>query len=211
MPAANVSVPVGLPIAQLLVGSNYYFRIVVSNCFGLTAGATQSFATAGYGSTNVVTNLNDSGPGSLRQALLNADASAGESYVDATGITGVINLASALPVITNSTIIQGPGAAQLAIDGGSICRVFFIDVSNGEVNIGNVTLAHGHALGGTGGNRGGGGAGIGGALFVNNGAVTVSGVTFSGRRRRRWCRRRGNRRNFWRWRWRFRRQRRQWW
>ena len=54
----------------------------------------------------VVTNTNDSGPGSLRDAL--AVANDGDT-IDATGISGTILLTSGELQITHSVTINGPG------------------------------------------------------------------------------------------------------
>jgi len=58
-----------------------------------------------------VTNTNDSGPGSLRQAL--ADAHDGDTINFA--VTGAISLTSGELLITRSVTISGPGANLLAI------------------------------------------------------------------------------------------------
>lgn len=127
-----------------------------------------------------VTNTNDSGPGSLRQAILDADQLAGPHTINVTA-TGTINLGSALPVInrnfSNNVSIDGPGAANLTVDGGSTSRVLF--VNQGNVTIKGVTIANGSATGGNGTDGGGGGLGAGGGLFVNSGAsVEVEEVEF---------------------------------
>jgi hypothetical protein len=70
--------------------------------------------------TITVTNTNDSGPGSLRQALVTAHD--GDSIIFA--VTGTIVLTSGgLPVNKNITI-SGPGADQLSIDGNQGVLVF---------------------------------------------------------------------------------------
>src|SRR5262249_46384430 len=69
----------------------------------------------------VVTNTNDSGPGSLRQAL--ADANDGDT-IDATGVSGTILLTSGELEITHGVTINGPGAASLAVNGNANSRVF---------------------------------------------------------------------------------------
>ena len=63
----------------------------------------------------VVTNTNDSGPGSLRQAILNADTVAGKTITFAIPGTGVftIALASPLPAITVPTTIDGTSQGAL--------------------------------------------------------------------------------------------------
>src|SRR5207245_11133557 len=62
-----------------------------------------------------VTNTNDNGPGSLRQALVNANVG---DTIDATGIGGVITLTSGELPVNNSVIINGPGA-DLPVVGGN--------------------------------------------------------------------------------------------
>jgi hypothetical protein len=72
--------------------------------------------------TITVTNTNDSGPGSLRQALANANNGDTINF----SVTGTITLTSGgLPVIKNVTI-SGPGADQLSIDGNQALFVFGI-------------------------------------------------------------------------------------
>jgi predicted outer membrane repeat protein len=63
--------------------------------------------------TITVTNTNDSGPGSLRQALVNANN--GDTIDFA--VTGTIQLTSEGILIARNVTISGPGADQLAIDG----------------------------------------------------------------------------------------------
>lgn len=58
-----------------------------------------------------VTNALDSGPGSLRQAVLDANASDGGDIVFL-NTTGTITLSSALPEITANVTITGPGSSR---------------------------------------------------------------------------------------------------
>src|SRR5690349_9535931 len=60
----------------------------------------------------VVTTLDDSGDGSLRAALADANCTAISFQ---SGLTGTIALQSSLPVITRDLALKGPGAANLAI------------------------------------------------------------------------------------------------
>ncbi len=62
----------------------------------------------------VVTNDSDSGPGSLRQAILDANASGGGT-INFTNVFGTISLASALPVLTSTINLAGPGPALLTV------------------------------------------------------------------------------------------------
>ena len=63
--------------------------------------------------TITVTNTNDSGPGSLRQAL--TDANDADTIVFA--VTGTIGLTSGGLLIAKNITISGPGSNQLTIDG----------------------------------------------------------------------------------------------
>ncbi|HZO46681.1 MAG TPA: autotransporter domain-containing protein [Xanthobacteraceae bacterium] len=159
--------------------------------------ASASFLFAGFLSIApaqaqfVVSNNNDSGAGSLRQAILDANAAgaplgfpgATQTITFNPGV-GTINLASALPLIyTNVDIVGTPGAA---IDGGGAVRGLFISGLPGglapqtiAVSISNLTIQNVTAAGGQGGNGAGGGMGAGGGLFVNqNASVTITNVTF---------------------------------
>jgi len=155
----------------------YHFRVVASNAAGLSFGSDLSFTT--LTSSNItVTTTSDFGSGSLRQAIIGAASTATISFA----VTGSIVLARSLPIITNSLTINGPGAANLSIDGNNLKRIFFVDAPGNTVTFSNITLANGLARGGEGGSGasgGGGGLGAGGALFVNAGNVVVSGVVFS--------------------------------
>ena len=65
--------------------------------------------------TFVVQNTGDLGGGSLRKAITDANAAAGGAVdvVDATGVTGQIDLQTALPNLTGAFEIRGPGALEL--------------------------------------------------------------------------------------------------
>src|SRR4029077_4777522 len=73
-----------------------------------------ALAISARADTIVVTNTNDDGPGSLRQAL--AIANDGDT-IDATGISGAIILTSGVLLVDRSVTIDGAGADVLAVDG----------------------------------------------------------------------------------------------
>src|SRR6516225_1655554 len=66
-------------------------------------------------STLTVTNLLDSGAGSLRGQI--AAAAAGDTIVFATGLSGTITLSSGELDITRNLTIQGPGAGTITVSG----------------------------------------------------------------------------------------------
>jgi uncharacterized protein (TIGR03437 family) len=112
----------------------------------------------------VVTTLADSGAGSLRAAITNANASSGGVTITF-AVTGTINLLSALPVLTQSMTIAGPGASSLAIGGGGAVRVLSIG-SGITVSISGVTIQNGT------GPQGGG--------IYNAGTLTLSSCVVAG-------------------------------
>src|SRR5260370_6996419 len=66
-------------------------------------------------STFTVQNLLDAGPGSLRQAVLDANATPGANLIDfAPALTGTIGLTSGQLTITNDLTVDALGAPQLA-------------------------------------------------------------------------------------------------
>src|SRR5260370_16215626 len=78
-------------------------------------------------STFTVMNLNDSGSGSLRQAILDANQTPGADVIQfQSGLTGTITLTSGPLTISDTVTITGPGAALLAIDGNHAGRVLSI-------------------------------------------------------------------------------------
>src|SRR6516165_4332218 len=78
----------------------------------------------------LVTNLNDSGSGSLRAEIAAANAHSGADEIDfAAALTGTITLTSGELLITRSVTINGPGAGQLSVSGNNSSRVF--DMTSG--------------------------------------------------------------------------------
>jgi hypothetical protein len=103
-------------------------------------------AISAHATVITVTNTNDSGPGSLRQAL--ADANDGDTINFA--VTGTITLTSGELLVNRSVTIFGPGAATLAVDGNATSRVFHIGPGK-TVSISGLTIINGSAISQNGG------------------------------------------------------------
>jgi hypothetical protein len=152
-------------------------------------------------STYSVSNLLDHGPGSLRQAVLNANARGGADAITfAASVHGSITLTSGQLSITGSLSVTGPGASALTVSGHNTSRVFQITGSSTIVLISKLTIANGNAGAAAGGgllnygkltlssavvsnnvsasNSTGASTGVGGAGLMNFGTATISDTTF---------------------------------
>ena len=102
--------------------SKYATLTPIALAIALTLGGIAAKAD-----TYTVTTLADSGAGSLREAIITANAhAAANTIVFAKGVTGTIALQSALPTLTGSLSIEGPGAGALTVARSSAAsfRVF---------------------------------------------------------------------------------------
>jgi hypothetical protein len=103
--------------------------------------------------TFTVVNTNNAGAGSLRDALLQANASQdADTIVFASGLTGTIHLGSTLNIYY-ATDIQGPGADKITVSGGNSVRDFnagCIFCPTFPITISGLTIADGRAVQGGG-------------------------------------------------------------
>ena len=112
--------------------------------------------------TRTVTNLNDSGAGSLRQAII--DSASGDTIIFA--VTGAINLTSGELQINHDLTITGQGNVSVNRSGTSFFRIFYFD--NGTWTVSGLAINNGHDTA------------VGGGIYNGNGNLTVSDCTFSG-------------------------------
>ena len=93
---------------------------------GMSLGATLVTGTA-EAADFTVTNLNDSGAGSLRQAITDANSNPGADRVlFQSGLSGQITLGSLLPTITESLQVLGPGPDKLTVSGNNNSGIFLV-------------------------------------------------------------------------------------
>ncbi|MDQ3801439.1 MAG: carboxypeptidase regulatory-like domain-containing protein [Acidobacteriota bacterium] len=102
-------------------------------------------ATGAKAAVFTVTNLNDSGAGSLRQAITDAGNTPGEHVINfQAGLTGTINLESSLPTLSFPVTINGPHADLLTVrrNASVAFRIFHVTSS---VVLDRLTIANGFA------------------------------------------------------------------
>ena len=122
-----------------------------------------------HAGTITVTNTNDSGPGSLRQALV--DAQDGDTIAFDLSFPATISLTTSELVVNRNIVVAGPGANLLTVaraNDAPIFRIFHVNPSH-TVTIQGVTISNGSGLGF---NRGAGTWNDHSNLTVNNCVVT---------------------------------------
>lgn len=144
------------------------FRLAA--CTALLTALTSVGPTAAHAATLEITNLDDAGAGSLRDAITAANGTAGADVITfAPGLTGTILLTSGQLTITDSLQIVGPGRAALTIDGNAASRVFEIPLSPGEVvvSMSGLTVSNGSAQ-------------VGGGIGLQDESLTLDDVALTG-------------------------------
>lgn len=106
--------------------------------------------SAALAATYVVTNTDDAGPGSLRQAVLDANANPGadEILFDST-VRGSISLVSGTLEIADALTVTGPGASALTLGGAGASAIFaphgslyLSDTKNLQLTVSGLTLTN---------------------------------------------------------------------
>ncbi|CAB4563492.1 unannotated protein [freshwater metagenome] len=144
-------------------------------------------STASANAALVVSTLADSGAGSLRQAMLDANSAAGVDTITFTaGLTGTIDVLSDLPDLTGGIDLRGPGASVITINGGwteaggdltghSLFVLDHLYVADGASTISGVTIT-----GGNGSNNADEGSGGAIQKYEGNADLTIADVVLSG-------------------------------
>jgi len=127
-------------------------------------------------SNPVVTNLNDSGAGSLRDAI--DTACAGSTITFAPGLTGTITLTSGDLIISRTLTIQGPGAQVITISGNQQWRIFTLfNTTPASLSLSGLSLRNGNGQSTVNFNQG-----IGGAVYFSGtpgNALTLTDLTIA--------------------------------
>jgi len=114
-----------------------------------------------------VSSLADSGPGTLRAAILTADAgSQADKFTIGFTVSGTVVLQSPLPDLNNSITIQGPGASSLTVEraaGASFASAIITVDADQAARLSKLTIANGDDGG-----------------IANNGTLTVNRCTIFG-------------------------------
>jgi len=154
--------------------------LITALMFLICLAAVESASAAVY----TVTNTNDSGAGSLREAVITANSTAEDDTIEfaipasdlnctAEGVCTITLTSGELFVQSASTagtltITNSTGASNLRISGNNTSRVFYVNTGNpgGNLTINGVTITNGTA-------------GLGGGIF-NIGTITLTNSTVSG-------------------------------
>ena len=114
--------------------------------------------------TFTVINLADSGTGSLRQAIVDANGNSSSDIIQFdSGVNGTITLTTGELAITGAVDLQGPGASVLAISGNNSSRIFYVSAN---ATISGLTISGGNSING-------------GGIFNAYGTLTVVNATLS--------------------------------
>jgi len=120
-------------------------RIAVALTLGVSIGVGLLPAQMAAAATQTVTNCNDSGAGSLRQAVIDVVARGTVDFSSSLGCP-TITLTSGRINITKDLTITGPGAANLAVSGNKASQVFFVE-QKVSAKITGLTITNGLANG----------------------------------------------------------------
>ncbi|MDZ7965362.1 MAG: DUF4347 domain-containing protein [Nostoc sp. DedSLP03] len=107
----------------------------------------QSSITPPVNTDTVVTNTNDSGAGSLRQAILNANTTVGADTITFAGvfadtIPDIITLTSGKLTIADDVTILGTGASSLTVSGNNSSGVFEISGTGTDASIAGLKITN---------------------------------------------------------------------
>lgn len=145
---------------------HHFVRSVPTVCMLLVMILTLAAPSVAEAAGFVVTNLNDSGKGSLRQAILNANAAASQDTITF-NVSGTILLSSTLPAITDTAglTIDATGRS-ITISGNNAVRILSVN-SGAALLLQNLTISNAN-----GGSSNGGAIANAGTLRLQNSTIS---------------------------------------
>src|SRR5215831_12956426 len=161
------------PDADLYSPQSFFFFVVSAGVGPAPADFGPGGLTVGIGVTCteaqvfVVSNSNDSGPGSLRDVLSNACSGGKVTFDMSPGhVTSPIILTSGELAVGQEQTIAGPTDTSLVISGNNSSRVFNVNWWQAVLKISNLTIADGKANSG--------------AVIRSEGSLTIKNSTLTG-------------------------------
>ena len=144
----------------------------------ITPWIVESLESRAMLSTIAVSSTGDTGPGTLRAAIEQANLDAAQDTITfAPSVTGTITLSNALPDLSTNIVISGPGSSVLTVArssaAGTDFRIFNVPIG-AVVTISGLTITGGFVSDeGSDGNASGGG-------IENSGTLSMTDVTIRG-------------------------------
>ena len=138
----------------------------------LVASVLFGFSQHGVAATIEVTTTNDSGPGSLRQAITTANSSTSADVIQVT-VGGTVELASALPTLQDQLKILSHSSLKVRRNTGGSYRIFVV-ATGANVTISGIKILNGLRQGIIAGVSGDGGG------IFNAGTLTLFNCEISG-------------------------------
>src|SRR5262249_39689339 len=120
---------------------------------GIAMGATLAATGTAQAADFTVNNLGDNGQGTLRQAILDANAnSRPDPVVFQSGLSGTITPTTGELYVSEALQIVGPGAGQISVNGNN-SRVFHVHPAThgDDVTISGLTITGGNTVANGGG------------------------------------------------------------
>ena len=149
----------------------FLFTLLCAAIVSLPSIHASTFTVTNTGDNGGVNPSPGAGTGTLRQAIVDANANAGADMITfSASVTGTIVLSSALPNLSDDVIISGPGANVLTVQrstaaGTPSFRIFTIN-SGKTVTISGLTITNGNVDGG--------------GIYNDHAILAVSNSTLSG-------------------------------
>jgi LPXTG-site transpeptidase (sortase) family protein len=157
--------PVSYTLSGLSPNTTYHYRAVATNSAGTIYGASLTFTTVCLSAIEV-TSADDSGPGTLRQAI--TDVCSGGTITFNDDMTITLGSELAINASKNNLTITGAGHS-ITVSGNHVTRVF--NVIAQDITFDTLTIADGNV------------SDMGGGIFHADGrSLTVTNSTFSGNR-----------------------------